>query len=295
MIFFYICNRLHKNCNRLRCQKMKKTLLLLGFVLFATIGQAQVGINTTTPSSNSALEVNSRFSGGTYGGFMPPKLTIAQRDAIAVTSADDGLMAYVSGFTSGERCLQIYNGVKAVWESIKCFDAANPVVVWSETMGSPASATNATTYTGYDTYGTSTFTSASSTKPTVSNVAPTSNITGASGAGFILFTGAANRDLTIGGINVSSYTGPLTLQLLMYKGASTTSTGSELTIEYFSVGTWYNVTVTNLPTGTGTDNTWYSRTLSINVPNTITQLRFTRTSAGGGPEFRIDDIKIIRP
>jgi len=274
---------------------MKKTLLLLGFVLFATIGQAQVGINTTTPSSNSALEVNSRFSGGTYGGFMPPKLTIAQRDAIAVTSADDGLMAYVSGFPSGERCLQLYNGAKAVWESIKCFDAANPVVVWSETMGVGAGSTDANTYTGYDTYGTSIFSSGSSTKPKVTATAPTSStISGASGAGYISFP-AANRDLTIGGINVSSYTGPLTLQLLIYKGASTTSTGSELLIEYFSAGSWYNVSVATLPTGTGTENTWYSRVLSLSIPNTITQLRFTRTSASGGPELRIDDIKIIRP
>lgn len=276
---------------------MKKNLLLLFCLGIISITSAQVGINTTTPSSNAVLELKSQFSGGNYGGFMPPRITTTQRDAIAVTSSDDGLMAYVT-FSDGTRCLQVYNGAKNAWESVKCFDPANPVVAWVETMGVGTGSTSAITYTGYDTYGTSSFSSTSSTKPTVTSstsTGPVSNTTGASGAGYLYFASAANRDLTIGGINVSSYTAPLTLQLLIFKGASTTATGSELVIEYFSLGSWYNVSISDLPTGTGTDNTWYSRVLTTALPNTVTQLRFSRTSASGGPEYRIDDIKIIKP
>ena len=83
---------------------MKKLLLLLNIVLLVATGNAQVGINTTTPGTNSVLELNSLFSGGTYGGFMPPRITSAQRDGIAVTAADDGLIAYVT-FSDGSRCL----------------------------------------------------------------------------------------------------------------------------------------------------------------------------------------------
>lgn len=277
---------------------MNKLILFLNLLFFVITANSQVGINTTLPGASSVLELNSQFSDGSYGGFMPPKITEAQRNTISAISSNDGLIAYVS-FPDGTRCLQLFNGSKLVWESIKCFDTANPIVGWSETMGNPASNTNATTYTGYDTYGTSVFSGTTSTKPTVNNITPVSNTSGASGGGYILFSAAANRDLTIGGINVSSYTGPLTLQLLIYKGTAgtggQTSTGSELTIEYFSLGTWYNVSVTDLPTGFGTETTWYSRVLSTGIPNTITQLRFSRTTASGGPEFRIDDIKIIRP
>ena len=276
---------------------MKLKSLIIHIALLTTLANAQVGINTSTPNSNSVLELNSHFSSGNYGGFMPPKLTIAERDAIPVTVADDGLMAYVSGFAAGERCLQLFNGSKLTWESIQCFEVPSvPLVVWLETMGNPSATTNATTYTGYSTLPASTFTSGSSTKPTVASTAPVSSTIGGSGAGHLFFTGGANRELIIGGINVSSYTGPLKLELLIYK-ALDTGTGSELVITYFNSTTssWIPVTVTDLPTGTGTGGIWYSRTISLTVPNSITQISFSRTAAAGGPDYRIDDIKITRP
>ncbi|WNM20338.1 hypothetical protein [Flavobacterium capsici] len=279
---------------------MKKIIILLNILLFKAIaGNAQVGINTSTPNTNAVLELNSQQSSGTYGGFIPPRITSAQRDAIAITSADDGLMAYVH-FPDGKRCLQIYNGVNSVWESINCIE---PITAWSETLGNPGSSIDVTSYTGYDNNGINTYTSGSTTVPQVKVVAPLSNLVGGSGFGYLFFTQSSDREFTIGNINVSAYTSPLTLKLLIFKEATPSvvaaqaANGSELVIDYYNSATssWTVVTVTDLPTGSGTENIWYARTLSATVPNTITKIRFTRTTASGGPVYRIDDIKLIKP
>jgi hypothetical protein len=86
---------------------MKRNILSLLFVLTilscATIVKAQVGIGTTTPSASAQLEVNS-----TSKGFLPPRMTGAQRNAIASPVA--GLMVYCTncGGNGGEP--QFYNG-----------------------------------------------------------------------------------------------------------------------------------------------------------------------------------------
>ncbi|MDP2161363.1 MAG: hypothetical protein Q8K02_12820 [Flavobacterium sp.] len=100
---------------------MKQWLFILFFSFSSGYIQAQVGINTTTPNPNAVLDVHSAFAGGGYGGFMPPKVTLAQRNSIVTTAADDGLLVYVS-FPSGNRCLQLFNGATLVWEDLKCFD-----------------------------------------------------------------------------------------------------------------------------------------------------------------------------
>lgn len=269
---------------------------MLFVITFIIESKAQVGIGTTTPSSNAALEINSQFSSGNYGGFMPPKITIAQRDAIAVTAADDGLMAYVSGFPNGERCLQLFNGASMTWESINCFAVPESVVLFFETMGNVSSNTNISTHQtnlGFDNSATCTFSSTTSSQSQIRITIPVSsaNIATASGGGYVYFA-TGNRNFLIQGINVTSQTGPLTLQMLIYK-ASTTSAGSELTIEYSVDGSnWVNVSTSSLPTGTGTD-IWHQVDLTTNLPNTIQQLRISRGSSG--PEFRVDDIKIFKP
>ncbi len=60
---------------------------------------AQSGINTTTPEQSAILDVYS-----TNKGFLPPRLTTAQRDAIASPAV--GLMIY----NTTVNCLQWYNG-----------------------------------------------------------------------------------------------------------------------------------------------------------------------------------------
>lgn len=93
-----------------------KALITVSVFLFFNIAFSQVGINTTTPSPASVLDISSSNNGSNYGGLMPPRVTISQRDLITVTAADDGLLVYVMDGII--RSLQIYNGVEDIWEII---------------------------------------------------------------------------------------------------------------------------------------------------------------------------------
>ena len=76
--------------------------ILLGLMLLFTIAtKAQVGVGTTTPVTSAMLEVKS-----TTKGFLPPRLTYAQRQAIS--SPATGLMIYCTNCGPGEP--QFYNG-----------------------------------------------------------------------------------------------------------------------------------------------------------------------------------------
>jgi len=82
-----------------------KTILfvLLAFISLSNLN-AQVGIGTTNPDASSVLDVES-----TNKGFLPPRLTTAQRDAIA--SPAEGLTIY----NTTNVCLEFYNGT--LWVS----------------------------------------------------------------------------------------------------------------------------------------------------------------------------------
>ncbi|MFT4875518.1 MAG: Flp pilus assembly pilin Flp [Bacteroidia bacterium] len=80
---------------------MKKTILIFTLLCAATSIQAQVGIGTTTPDSSSILDLTS-----TSKGFLPPRMTAAQRDAIASPIA--GLMIWCTESLE----LQVYNGTR---------------------------------------------------------------------------------------------------------------------------------------------------------------------------------------
>src|SRR6476661_4026835 len=77
---------------------MRKTLLLLATALLWQKAQAQtgsVGIGTTSPDANAALEINS-----TSKGLLIPRLTEAQRLALATASLPAGLMVFQTNGTS---------------------------------------------------------------------------------------------------------------------------------------------------------------------------------------------------
>ncbi len=94
-----------------------KTIVLSIFLFFISFSIfSQVGINTTTPSPAAVLDINSSSGPSFFGGLMPPKVTMAQRDLIPVSAADDGLLVYVIDNTN--RFLQIYDGVDDVWRTI---------------------------------------------------------------------------------------------------------------------------------------------------------------------------------
>ncbi len=101
---------------------MKTRFLLLVSLLCLSAGFGQVGINTTTPSPASVLDVNAS-NNGYFGGFMPPRVTIAERNQIATSSADDGLLVFLKD--GNERCLQVYDAVMDIWENVYCITEAN--------------------------------------------------------------------------------------------------------------------------------------------------------------------------
>jgi hypothetical protein len=79
---------------------MKRHFFLIIGYLFSMQLMAQTGIGTTTPDPSAKLEVNS-----TTKGFLPPRMTSAQR--VAISSPAAGLMVYQSDGTAG---LYYYTG-----------------------------------------------------------------------------------------------------------------------------------------------------------------------------------------
>ncbi|MDT0294241.1 hypothetical protein ACFQ3R_00910 [Mesonia ostreae] len=88
-------------------------ILLLSKVCFS-----QVGINTVNPSNASVLDVKSSSNNITFGGFLPPRVTLSQRNDIPASSSDDGMIIFLT--EPGLRCLQIYNAQEAQWEDVYC-------------------------------------------------------------------------------------------------------------------------------------------------------------------------------
>ncbi|QGK74451.1 hypothetical protein [Flavobacterium sp. SLB02] len=64
-----------------------KTLLMLFFFLITSIGNAQIGIGTTTPDATSIVDITS-----TTKGMLAPRMTTIQRNAI--TTPAQGLLVY---------------------------------------------------------------------------------------------------------------------------------------------------------------------------------------------------------
>ena len=83
-----------------------RKITLITLMLFTVLSYAQVGINTNTPDASSVLEIKS-----TTGGILIPRMTEAQRDAIALPAS--GLMIYQTDEVSG---FYFYNG--AGWTKI---------------------------------------------------------------------------------------------------------------------------------------------------------------------------------
>jgi uncharacterized protein (TIGR02145 family) len=88
-----------------------KIILLASLIFFSITTFAQVGIGTTTPDGSAKLDVSS-----TDKGFLPPRLTTAQRDQINLPAA--GLMIYNSTLSA----IQFYTGTAWITASSALFD-----------------------------------------------------------------------------------------------------------------------------------------------------------------------------
>jgi len=114
---------------------LKKILLLVISLASFLTASAQVGIGTTNPDASSILDLTS-----TSKGFLPPRMTTTDRDAIA--SPSEGLVV----FNTTKQCLEIYNLAETTWKSL-CGDES------SSAEFSPDCATlsvNGTYYTGVE-------------------------------------------------------------------------------------------------------------------------------------------------
>ncbi|HLF62108.1 MAG TPA: DUF1566 domain-containing protein [Saprospiraceae bacterium] len=86
---------------------MKTSIVLFAVMCIAQM-YAQVGIGTTDPDTSAALDVSS-----TTQGFLPPRMTKANRDAIA--SPEAGLLIWCTNCgTNGQ--IQVFNG--SFWSNI---------------------------------------------------------------------------------------------------------------------------------------------------------------------------------
>ena len=95
-------------------------------LLLQSIVYAQVGINTTNPSSASVLDVNSSYDGVNFGGLKPPILaSLAERNSIQPGISDIGLLIFLSDAINSNFCFQIWNG--STWEDIYCI--TTPAIV----------------------------------------------------------------------------------------------------------------------------------------------------------------------
>jgi uncharacterized protein (TIGR02145 family) len=96
---------------------MKKLTLLVAVIATSFTTYAQIGIGTITPNSSAALDVTS-----TTSGFLPPRMTQAQRNVISTPSA--GLIVYCTDCgANGE--LQLFNGTS--WVNMVGDAAAVPI------------------------------------------------------------------------------------------------------------------------------------------------------------------------
>ncbi|WP_033957916.1 endonuclease [Psychroserpens jangbogonensis] len=86
---------------------MKNVSYLLLIFLISNSVFSQVGVGTETPDESAALDIESSTL-----GFLPPRMTSEQRDAIVVTSASKGLII----FNTDSNVLNIFDGVN--WHAI---------------------------------------------------------------------------------------------------------------------------------------------------------------------------------
>ncbi|MDC7993502.1 hypothetical protein [Altibacter sp. HG106] len=110
----------------------KKPYIAIVFLLFMMVGNAQVGVNTQTPSTAASLHLESlNVRTMEYGGFKMPVVTEAQQASIPLSSTnndDDGLMIFVNDPVTGKQCWEIYDAFAQLWRSIYCFNCNGDVL-----------------------------------------------------------------------------------------------------------------------------------------------------------------------
>jgi hypothetical protein len=90
---------------------MNRIYFIIFLLLINCIVNAQVGIGTETPDSNTMLDI---VSPNNNKGILIPRLTEAQRDLIDKSNAKDGLLIY----NATENCFNYWNKIEDAWNSL---------------------------------------------------------------------------------------------------------------------------------------------------------------------------------
>jgi len=115
---------------------MKNRITLLIAVCFFAFAKAQVGINTTTPSNNSVLEIGAQNEDGSFGGLLLPTVTPAELASLATDADAEGLIVFVND--GGTLCLNVYNVSTESWDIVNCLGATSDILISEYVEGSDA-------------------------------------------------------------------------------------------------------------------------------------------------------------
>ena len=98
-------------------QNKMKILFVIGFTLFCccTVYGQNVGIGTATPNASAKVDISS-----TNKGFLPPRMTMAQRDSIQNPAA--GLVIWCTNCDE----MQVYNGI--IWKNFSGTSASGTTI-----------------------------------------------------------------------------------------------------------------------------------------------------------------------
>ena len=99
-------------------------LIVFCLMIAAQAMYAQVGIGTNQPNTSAVLELQS-----TTKGFLPPRMTSLERDAIV--SPAQGLIIY----NTTTNCIEIYNGIG--WLNTRNKIVYGPTVTSGDCQGEP--------------------------------------------------------------------------------------------------------------------------------------------------------------
>jgi hypothetical protein len=206
---------------------MKKYILVFVMSLTCYSMKAQVGIGTSNPNSASVLELRSKTK-----GFLPPRLTTAERNAIVSPTA--GLIIY----NSTKNCLEWYNGT--VWYNGCGNQDGEPSSGGSAVVSaySCSTASNGTIKKGVAVSGvTQTITATVNTIGTY-NISTTANGVTFSGSGTFSATGAQDIVLTATGTLTAEDTTTFTLNTdpncSFSRGTADNSTGGTAIVSSYS-------------------------------------------------------------
>jgi len=101
-----------------------KPILLIALLLLNIFSYAQVGIGTDTPDNNAVLELKSNIK-----GFLPPRLTPAQRSTLAASLTDAQKGLQVADSASGKP----YFWTGTAWKDVSAYTGTAPIAVNAST------------------------------------------------------------------------------------------------------------------------------------------------------------------